>query len=224
VPTTTVPTTIPPVTSPPTPPGTTAPSGPITLAPTDRWAGYLEAPGTVTEASASWVVPSLTCPSTGNTFSSTWVGVGGFTGGALLQAGMYDNCLDGIQVHGAFGEEYPGSTDSYSLYIRAGDTVTATVQDTATGWEADVSDDSTGAEEVGTAADFTGGTSAEWDIEAYGLPTYPLSNFESETFTDLTVNGSAAAPTEALELVAGDGSAIAVPNKSGAGGYRLTYE
>jgi hypothetical protein len=201
----------------------TAP-GPISVAPTDRWAGYLETPGAVSEASATWVVPSLTCPSTGITYASTWVGVGGFTGGPLLQAGMYDTCLNGFQVHGAFGEEYPGSTNSYSLLIRAGDTVTATVEDTSTGWEAEVTDDTTGEGEIGTAADYTGGTSAEWEVEAYGLPTYPLTNFGSEAFTGLTVNGSAAAPTEALELVADDGSPLAVPSNPAGGVYQVTYE
>ena len=57
---------------------------------------------------------------------------------------------------------------------------------------ATVTDDTTGQEEIGTAADYTGGTSAEWEVEDYGQPTLPLSNFGSETFSQLTVNGAAA--------------------------------
>ena len=213
------PTTIPPTPTPPAPLG-----GSVPLTSTNRWAGYYEIPGAVTDLSATWVVPALSCPSDMNTTSSTWVGVGGIAGGDLLQAGMYDNCVGGVQEHGAFAEEYPGSTASFVLFIRAGDTVTATVQQVAGGWDASVTDDTTGQEETGTAADYAGGTSAEWEVEDFGQPDYPLSDFGSESFTAVTVNGVAGVPTEAWEMVASNGAPIAVPSNPGAGVWRISYE
>ena len=226
--TTTIKASAPTTTSPPvtTPVPTTAPraAGPLSVSTTNRWAGFFEIPGAVSEASATWVVPTLTCSGSTTATSSTWVGIGGISGGNLLQAGMYDNCVGGIQEHGAFAEEFPGSTSSFQLPIRVGDTITATIDDGAGGWEATVTDLTTAQEEIATAADYTGGTSAEWEVEDYGQPTYPLSNWGSESFTALTVNGASAFPTQAYEMLAADGSVVASPSNPSGGVYRIAYQ
>ena len=186
---------------------------------TSQWAGYFETPGPVTTVSATWVVPSLTCPST-TTLSSTWVGVGGFSGGTLLQAGMYDNCIGGTAENGAFAEEYPGPTVSFGLFISAGDTVTATVSDDSGQWQAGVTDVTTGKGETSSAPDYTGGDSAEWMAEAYGAPGgVPMSNFGTERLSAFSVNGAPAQISESdvYEM------ANVTPSDPATGVYQLTH-
>ena len=186
---------------------------------TSQWAGYFETPGTVNSVSATWVVPSLFCSGT-ETFSSTWVGIGGISGGALLQAGMFDNCIGGVAENGAFAEEYPGSTVSFGLLVRPGDTVTATVSDGASGWQAVVTDVTTGQAESASAPDYSGGGSAEWMVEAYGAPGgIAVSDFGSEQLSAFTVGGTPASisGSDVWEM------ANVTASDPATGVYRLTY-
>ncbi|MGB9111126.1 MAG: G1 family glutamic endopeptidase [Acidimicrobiales bacterium] len=155
---------------------------------TSQWAGYFETPGHVTSAKATWIAPKLSCTGA-QTLSSTWVGVGGLSGGSLLQAGLFDNCLDGTPENGAFAEEYPGSTISFNLRIRSGDTITAFVEKGPSGWYARVTDATTGQSGVSRAPDYRGGGSAEWMAEAYGSSRgVPVSNFGSERLSMFSVD------------------------------------
>ncbi|MGD0344865.1 MAG: G1 family glutamic endopeptidase [Acidimicrobiales bacterium] len=202
------------------PPGTTTPPGSsFSSTQTDQWAGYDGTFGTVASASGTWTVPSLTCAPGSTTTSSTWVGVGGLDGGVLLQAGMFDNCIGGTEEQGAFAEAYPGSTSSFDLLIRPGDTVTATIEQAASGWDATVTDVTTGQSKTGNDPTYAGGSSVEWFVEDYGYPTYPLSNFGSEQFTDVTVNGVNASPSQGSKMVQ-NGTVVAWPADPSSG-YRI---
>jgi hypothetical protein len=186
---------------------------------TSQWAGYFETPGAVRSVSATWVVPALVCSGT-ETLSSTWVGIGGLSGGALLQAGMYDNCIGGVSENGAFAEEYPGSTASFDLLISPGDTVTATVSDAASGWQAEVTDVTTGQTASASAPDYSGGGSAEWMVEAYGAPGgIAVSDFGTEQLSAFTVGGAPASipGSDVWEM------ASVTASDPATGVYRLTY-
>ncbi|MGA8297702.1 MAG: G1 family glutamic endopeptidase [Acidimicrobiales bacterium] len=186
---------------------------------TRQWAGYFETPGPVTSVSGTWVVPSLNCSST-ETLSSTWVGVGGLSSGSLLQVGMFDNCIDGVAENGGFAEQYPGSTVSFGLVIRPGDSVTATVSDGSGGWHATLTDLRTGQTEASRAPNYGGGSSAEWMAEAYGASGgVPVSNFGSERLRSFTVDGSPAQIPESdvYEM------AHVVASDPASGTYRLDY-
>ncbi len=142
------------------------------------------------------------------------------SGGTLLQAGVYDNCLGGTAVQGAFAEEYPGSTVSFELLINPGDEVTATVAKGASGWYARVADVTTGESEVAGAPNFRGGTSAEWMAEAYGLPEGdPMTNFGSERLREFSINGGPAkiSKTDVYEM----SNVVATDPSTGV--YRLIY-
>lgn len=159
---------------------------------TDRWAGYFAFRPSVTSVSGTWSVPRLSCSSV-DTRSSTWIGAGGISGGTLLQVGMYDNCLGGVAVQGAFAEEYPGSTVSFQLDIRSGDVVTATVAKSSSSWYARITDLTTRQSAIARASNYQGGTSAEWMVEAYGLPEgNPLTSFGSERLRTFLIDGTLA--------------------------------
>lgn len=71
-----------------------------------NWAGYAVNSGTYTKASGSWIVPTIQTTSTG--YSSTWVGVGGFSGNTVIQIGTEQDCLTGT----TYGEaRYHGLND-----------------------------------------------------------------------------------------------------------------
>lgn len=217
----TVPSTLP-IAPPTTTTTTTTPgnSGNFDPSVTSQWAGYFETPGTVTSVSATWIVPTLAC-SSAEALSSTWVGVGGFAGGTLLQAGMYDNCFDGVGVQGAFAEEYPGQTVSFEIGITPGDAVTATVSLTSSGWQTTVIDLTTGESATEDWSDYEGGDSAGWIAEAYGAPGgVPVTNFGSEQLSSLLVNGMPAQIPEADVYAMANVS----PTDPASGVYRLTYE
>ncbi len=201
------------------PPGAGSGSGSFSPVHTTRWAGYFESVGAVTSASGTWTVPKLTCPASGTTASSTWIGVGGLDGSVLFQAGMFDNCVGGIEEHGAFVETYPGGIGNFSLAMAPGDVVNVVLAPATGGnWTARVTNRTTGKSEVGTGA-YSGGGDVEWFTEAYATPTYPLSHFGSEQLSSFTVNGAAARiPESNVWEIPG----VAIPSDPATGVYRLT--
>lgn len=191
----------------------------LSVTATNRWAGYFESRPAIHSASASWRVPTLHCTS-GTTMSSTWVGVGGLNGSVLLQAGLFDNCLSGVPVNGGFAEAYPGSTQSFGLLLRPGDRIVATVEDVSGHWQARVTDATTHHTQSAGAPGYSGGGTAEWMAEAYGQPTYPITNFGSERFLSIRVNGARARPPSAWSL---SGAAGRVHPTNPSLGYQLVY-
>lgn len=82
------------------------------------WAG-LEIRDAVTSdvwgAFGSWVVPTLSCDGSGDTYLTTWVGIGGaLDGDTLYQTGIETNCHNGHQVSWAFKEAFAGGTNNLS--------------------------------------------------------------------------------------------------------------
>jgi hypothetical protein len=200
---------------------TTSPGGTFDPLTTSQWAGYFEAPGAVNSVSATWVVPTLVCPESETTLSSTWIGVGGFTGGTLLQVGMYDNCLGGTAVQGAFAEEFPGSTVSFQIGISAGDSISVAVSLGPSGWQTTVADLTTDQSVTWDWSGYAGGDSAGWMAEAYGAPGgVPMSDFGSEQLSAFSVNGAPAAIPESDVYAMANVS----PTDPASGVYRLTYE
>ena len=83
-----------------------------------NWAGFaVKSPNTdVQGVFGQWIVPRVSCPATGDTYSSTWVGLGGVyrvtyeSGGVewLYQTGTSQYCLNGAPTYDAWTEEYNG--------------------------------------------------------------------------------------------------------------------
>jgi len=168
-----------------------------------NWSGYVvpSASSLITEASGEWIVPTLDCAATPNSGVSTWVGIGGWswptggTSGALLQTGVTDNCVNGVQQDSAWWEEVPSSPNQSSAFtsfpVSSGDVIEASVYQTSSGaWETSVDDLTTGLTgimvtgegwgvstggsggsftEQGSTADlsYLGGYTAEWIVEDY---------------------------------------------------------
>ena len=135
-----------------------------------NWSGYVLPTSTImTIASGQWTVPTLNCADTPNSNSSTWVGTGGETwtsggwSGSLLQTGIEDDCVNGVQQDSGWWEIVPASPNNEQTFtnfsVGPGDSIFAEVYQTASGqWVTVVQDLTTGLQgvmETGNSWDVT---------------------------------------------------------------------
>lgn len=146
--------------------------------------------------SASWVVPQISV-SVNDTFSSVWVGVGGFGESSLIQAGTEQHCVNGHLEYFAWYELLPYTiTRIHTLDIQPGDKITTSiilVDENKNTWVITVTDETEGAEFQKTVTYNSSMKSAEWIVER---PTVnntisTLANFGEATVTNCTttING-----------------------------------
>jgi hypothetical protein len=166
-----------------------------------NWAGYaVQRASGFHSVTASWVQLAPTCPPGAATFSSYWVGLGGYnsSSSALEQIGTEMDCTrSGQAVASAWYETVPAPSFTIGRPVRAGDSMTATVtvsrrrallalQDHTRRW--------TFAKALNV--DPVDVSSAEWIVEApsecdgNSCQTLPLANFGSATFTGAAATSS----------------------------------
>jgi hypothetical protein len=118
-----------------------------------NWSGYAQvatAPGTFTGVSDTFVVPTVATDIPGRQFVADWVGIGGYDESTLVQTGIQAEVLTRkghrVVVYDAWTEHLPQAEKTIKyLPIYAGNTVTATVQETAPNkWSMEVVDVTTG--------------------------------------------------------------------------------
>jgi Peptidase A4 family len=200
-----------------------------------NWSGYggPSAPGKkLTFASATWRVPSVK-KVTG--FSSTWVGIDGFSNPDLIQTGTEQDFSNGKLVYRAWWEILPApETIIGSLTISPGDTMSAFVRNTSgSKWLISITDVTTG-KNFSINKTYTGpGTSAEWIQEAPSGPrgVLPLAHYKETEFSKLTVavnfgaatNPQLAFPREAIAMVQ-KGLQVSTPSKpTGGNSFNVAY-
>jgi hypothetical protein len=116
-----------------------------------NWSGYAQVsstPGTFTEVSDTFVVPTVATDVKGRQFVADWVGIGGYDEPTLVQTGIQAMVSTRrhrrVVSYDAWTEHLPQAEKPLKLVISAGDTVTATVQETSLNvWTMDVVDDTT---------------------------------------------------------------------------------
>ena len=113
----------------------TASAAPIILvgngANSTNWSGYAVtgAAKTITNAQGSWIVPSVDCGVTPNSFSSYWVGIDGFNSNTVEQTGTDSDCSQGHATYYAWVEFFPRPSKVLSGFpVSAGDTISASVK------------------------------------------------------------------------------------------------
>jgi hypothetical protein len=191
-----------------------------------NWSGYAAIGTTYSAVTASWTVPTMTCPSgQTNTFSSQWVGLDGINDGSVEQDGTYANCNGTSASYGAWYEMYgdsavnngdevaltAGCTGVTACTVAQGDTITASVSvDSSGNWTLSLSD-ATAPDVWSFSTTIAWATpqrnSAEWIVER---PQYcdtfnncsltQLADFGTVQFTNATAtpSGSGAESIKAL--------------------------
>jgi hypothetical protein len=169
-----------------------------------QWSGYMvnlggeNASALVTGVSGSWTVPALTLTEN-NTFSSVWVGVGGYGEKTLIQAGTEQEYVDGQAYYFAWYEILPNYlTRITSMHVQPDDTMTVSislVNDNADTWLIEVNDVTRGGHFEKTVTYSSSRISAEWIVERPNVNnvTSTLANFGNVTLTNCkaTIDGEA---------------------------------
>ena len=121
------------------------PPDPVTSGTTGSWAGYVKTGASFTAASATWVVPTVTCtPSP--TLAVQWVGIDGYGEPTVEQVGTETDCVAGSGVYKAWYEMWGDPLVNSGLQIDVakpldpGDLVTASVSYASSVWTFSIAD------------------------------------------------------------------------------------
>jgi peptidase A4-like protein len=165
-----------------------------------NWAGYAVHRAGVTfhQVSARWIQPDASCVAGNPSYSSAWVGLGGYspTSTALEQIGTELDCnAAGKVVSSAWYELVPAPSRTIPLAVRPGDVMHATV--TVAGHRVVVELENLTSHHGFRRTLHTPAidvSSAEWILEApsecisqYSCQALPLANFGSITFDSASV-------------------------------------
>jgi hypothetical protein len=183
-----------------------APSALADSVQSSNWAGYAVHRGGVRfkSVTATWRQPNATCTAGQATYSSVWVGLGGYneTSKALEQIGSEVDCnARGRTVSSVWYELVPAASKTIRIQVRPGDTLKATV--TVVGHKV-----SLGLRDLTRRRSFAkvlhastvDVSSAEWILEtpsvcqgSFSCEVLPLANFGRATIT-----GASAATTRGI--------------------------
>jgi hypothetical protein len=170
----------------------------------DNWSGYATtgANGHYTSVSSSWTEPTGHCTS-GDQYSSFWVGLDGYNSSSVEQTGTDVDCSGRTPQYYGWYEMYPAYPVNFSNTVRPGDHFTASVtfsgtrtytlvlKDTTQGWTKTETKNQSGLAR----------SSAECIIEApYDGGVLPLANFGTVSFTSCDANGSAIGTQSPIEI------------------------
>lgn len=176
---------------------------PLLTAPANRssssfdWSGYsvasdLNSPQPlVTRINASWTVPTVKV-SIGNSFSATWIGVGGQFDDTLIQAGTKQDSTNGQGTYSAWYELLPHNAVTVdSLNVSSGDKITASISllnPSANVWSIEIHDVTDGQSFQKSVVYASSMLSAEWIVERPTINNRvsALADFGEITFTGCT--------------------------------------
>lgn len=162
------------------------------------WGGYVAVSNTnkpqpvVVGVSGSWTVPQVSVSQT-NTYSSAWIGIGGYVDQTLIQTGTTHDSINGIAEYSAWFELIPNySATITTMTVSPGDKIVASINlvDTIKNeWAVEIVDETSGQRFKQNFVYNSSRLSAEWIVEK---PTIngslaSLADFGSITFTDSKV-------------------------------------
>lgn len=196
-----------------------------------NWSGYAAtgSAGRFTSVSASWTQPAVTCTSK-TTYSSYWVGLDGYSNSALEQTGTEADCINGRARYGAWWEVLPAAESPYSVTVRAGDAMSASVKDNGNGtFTMTLTDSTEGWSKSTTAAGSSGyqDSSAEVIAEATEVNgrIANLTDFGTVNFSNATADGTSLGSYTPTEIImAGRRDTKAQPSSISGGSFSVTWE
>ena len=169
-------------------------SSPISMQ-SPQWAGYVVMSNLilrqplVTSVRGSWTVPAV--ESSGNdTYSATWVGIGGYGEQSLIQTGTLQQFVNGVPTYYAWYQLLPNrAVRILNVSVQPGDTIMASVnwvEGNVNSWSIEISDVTTGDSFQRTFSYASKRLSAEWVVESptVGGNISTLANFGSVVFSD----------------------------------------
>ncbi|HLI50427.1 MAG TPA: G1 family glutamic endopeptidase, partial [Thermomicrobiaceae bacterium] len=206
----------------PTPVAPVSPASPGSIGQSANWAGYAASGSDFTSVSASWKVPTVKDTTTTGA-SASWVGIGGVSSTDLIQAGTEVTVEDGQATYDAWYELLPDAQQIIPLSVQAGDQISVSIHQQASGkWQIVIKDE-TSSQTYQTSVSYTSTlSSAEWIEEAPAVGqnlVLPLDNFGSVTFSGASTveNGKtrtiSQAGAQSITMENQLGQALAQPSK-----------
>jgi hypothetical protein len=102
--------------------------GNVTVEESTNWSGYAVTGTDFTSARGSWVVPTVDCTTTPNTYAAFWVGIDGWTSDTVEQTGTDSDCDGKTPSYYAWYEFFPApSILITSISVTPGDVMAAEV-------------------------------------------------------------------------------------------------
>jgi hypothetical protein len=146
-----------------------------------NWSGYADTGSKFSKVSASWKEPTGSC-GLGISLAAFWVGIDGFNSSSVEQDGTMIECYLGTEYQYSWWEMYPtNAVQTVGSTVASGDSITASVARSGTGYKLSVTDSTHPANSFSTTQSCSNcaNTSAEWIAEAPSgtLGEYPLTNF-----------------------------------------------
>ena len=193
-----------------------------------NWSGYAKT-GTYTSITGKWTVPSVSATSSA-TYSSTWIGIDGFTNSSLIQTGTEQDYYNGAAHYGAWWEILPAPATFVSLTVHAGDHMSASIKKSSSSnnWTITLSNTTTG-KSFTTTKTYTGPhSSAEWIEEAPTVNSRQanLAHYKTFTFDPATANGAnPKISTSNRGVMIQNGKQVSTPSNpdSDTDGFRAAY-
>ncbi|MGB2602224.1 MAG: G1 family glutamic endopeptidase [Candidatus Sulfotelmatobacter sp.] len=140
----------------------------VTVSDSTNWSGYAVTGSSFTSAKGSWIIPTVNCSKTPNTYSSFWVGIDGWTSSTVEQTGTDSDCNGSRASYYAWYEFYPaGSVLISGVPVSPGNKMSAQVVYTGTEFTITITNETTG-KSFSKSSTVRGAarSSAEWIAEA----------------------------------------------------------
>jgi len=100
----------------------------LTQVQSTNWSGYADTSTTFSTATGNWTEPSVTCSSSQEQLAAFWVGIDGFTSGAVEQDGTLAECFRRSAFYFSWWEMYPtNSIHVVGSSVQPGDSISASV-------------------------------------------------------------------------------------------------
>jgi hypothetical protein len=212
----------------------------------ENWSGYAVTGASFTQALGSWIVPTVNCTSTPNTYSSFWVGLDGYSSSTVEQTGTDSDCYGTSPSYYAWYEFYPQGSYLINLAISPGNKISAEVNYSGSSFTVTITNVTTG-KSFSKTSTVSGAkrSSAEWIAEAPCCTRsggiLPLSDFGTVDFgdsytgvantnyaTETSTSGSMSAFGSALQeiiMVSSKGAEEALPSAlSGGTGFTVGWK
>lgn len=210
-----------------------------------NWSGYVDdnsEGNTYSSVSASWVEPTVTCPSKAEQIAVFWTGIDGFNDDTVEQNGTAAVCLKGKAYYADWWEMYPTNAVQAVYRMSAGDHVTSTTSFSDGTYTLAVTDSTHPADSFTTTQTCQSGldcanSSAEWIAErpsgaAGNGGYYVLPDFHTWTATSASVTSAgdtgviSSFPDDQLTMINTSDKQLAVPTALGENGsaFRVAWK
>ena len=191
-----------------------------------NWAGYAANGSTYTSVTTTFTQPKVTC-SSGDQYSSFWVGLDGYSSDSVEQTGTEADCAGRTAEYSAWYEMYPADPVTYSNTVKPGDVITETVSEASNKYTLTLKDTTEGWTKTTTKTESgLARSSAEVIAEApYSGGVLPLANFGTVKFSGSTVDGSSlssTSPTQ-INMATTAGKAEATTSSLSGGAFSITW-